>query len=269
MRYNLFEATLNGVAFSSLSDELILLDIVEEASQMNTQTTPRTMGDGMIRTLNRRESLSVRLEYQIRTQDTIKRAAVRDAVTSWAAKGGNLKVNTRPDLQLSVVMDAAPALESSMKWDAPLSVVFTAYAVPYWEGGNSSVNVEMFYSAPEEYYMAGLIEPAGNIAVPLRMLLFVSENSFLHQFSITCGETSMTFEGMEIEPGSIIAVDYDQNGILYAENMTDLEGENSLLGFRTPDSNDNLIAEANVSNQIIVVADAELTGRIYTRGRWL
>lgn len=270
MDYKLFEADLGGVDFTGLAPEIVLLDIVEEPAQMDTQTVPRALGDGMLRTVNRRKSLSVRIVYQIRTQDVARRAEVRDAVTAWAMKGGTLKVNTRPGKMLQVVMDAAPALGSSMAWENELSLTLTAYAVPYWQNAKlTSMRFETVLLDSGENYLADVFAPDGQKETPLNAMISINGETNLTNLSIKCGSSMLTFEGMDIEPGNVLLIGYSDDGIWEAMNFTQLEGDNSLLKYRTANSTDDLRAAPNVDNQIIISADAPLSGTLTARGRWL
>lgn len=273
MAYNLFEAMLGSVAFSSLSgkeDELVLVDIVEEEAKMDTQTVPLGLKSGMMRTVNRRKSLSVKLKFCIRTQDVERRAALRDAVAAWAAKGGALKTNTRPGKILDVVADVPPALASSGKWTDELELTLTAYEIPYWQ--SEKMTSVSFFAQPLDsggYWIADLINPDGNAGeAELNAMIYHIGTGPLTRMKITCGDTFFEFDGLDIQPDSVITITYE-SGILSVLDFTQLEGDNSLLKYRTAESSDDLIATSGVDNQLIIEADQQLKGNIYTRGRWL
>lgn len=268
MDYKLFEATLGGVALSSLADEILLTDIVEEPVQMDTQTAPLALGDGMLRTVNRRESLSVRLVYQIRTQDVARRAEVRDLVAAWAVNGGALTVNTRPGKQLRVVCDTAPEQGSSGKWTDDLEIVLTAYAVPYWEDVEKvSISVNTVWNANRgEYYYANVIRPTGNVSAPLEFTMLYTGTETLNRLKIICGSKAIEFTDMGVTRMNIVQITYDVNGLFKAYKGANV----SLLPMRTPESEDELFATPGTDNQIYVLSDAEIHGGSITcRGRWL
>lgn len=265
----IFTAALGGVAFLSLADELLLTDIVENPVQMDTQTVPRAMGEGMLRTVNRRESLSVRLAYQIRTQDVARRAEVRDLVAAWAAKGGVLTVSTRPGKQLQVVCDTPPAQGSSGNWTDTLELVFTAYAVPYWEDdADVSISVSTVWNESRgEYYYANVIHPTGNVdAVPLRFMMLYTGTETLNRLKIISGSKAIEFTDMGVTRLNVVQITYDANGLLKAYKGSGV----SLLPMRTPESEDELFVTPGTDNQIYVLSDAEIPGAsIICRGRWL
>lgn len=266
----LFDAALNGVAFSSIAEEVFLTDIVEEAPRMDTQTAPLALRDGLIRTHNRRQSLSVRLVYVIRTQDVGLRSELRDKVAAWAAKGGVLTINSRPRKQLQVVMDTPPPLDSGGKWTNELSLTLTAYAVPFWEdvkaqGLQFSTAWADTYG---QYFFADVITPKGNAPeIPLTVLLQCIGESALTALKIVANETVMEFTGLSIAAGqNVLAISYDKNGLLAIEDV--MTGE-SLMKNRTPASSDDLLVKTGKGNQIMIYSDQPVSGAISYRGRWV
>lgn len=272
MGYNLFEAALNGVAFSSLGqeDELVLVDIVEEEAKMDTQTVSMGLHDGKMRTVSRRESLSVKLEFCIRTQDVARRAELRDAVAEWASKGGDLTINTRPGKMLQVKCDTAVALQSSAKWTESIVLTLTAYEIPFWQSVKATtLSFYMQTSNADGYFIAEQLHPDGNAGdVKVEAMISHIGDAPLTHMRISCGSTFFEFDGMHVEPGSVITISYT-DGILSVLDFTKVEGDNSLLRFRTPDSSDDLIAKANEDNHMNFHADQRLQGQITARGRWL
>lgn len=264
----LFTAALGGVAFLSLADELLLTDIVEDPVQMDTQTAQRASGEGMLRTVNRRKSLSVKLVYQIRTQNVERRAAVRDLVAEWAANGGVLTVNTRPGKQLQVVCDTAPEQGSSGKWTDDLEIVLTAYAVPYWEDAEKvSISVTTAWNESRgEYYYANVIHPTGNVSAPLEFTMLYTGTETLNRLKIICGSKAIEFTNMGVTRMNIVQITHDANGLFKAYKGANV----SLLPMRTPESEDELFVEPGRDNQIYVLSDAAIPGAsIVCRGRWL
>lgn len=267
---SLFDAALNGVAFSSIAEEVILTDIVEEAPRMDTQTAALALRDGLIRTHNRRRSLAVRLVYVIRTQDVELRSELRDKVAAWAAKGGDLTINTRPRKRLRVVLDTSPALGSGMRWTEELSLTLTAYAVPYWE--DAKVQGLQFSTVLDEsdgqYFFADVITPKGNASeIPLMVLLQCTGESALTALKIVANETVMEFSGLNIAAGkNALRIDYDENGLL---NIWDIRTRESLMKNRIPASSDDLLLKTGESNQITIYSDQPVVGEIAYRGRWV
>jgi hypothetical protein len=264
-----FEATLGGVEIGTLADEIVLFDIVEKPAEMDTQTVPLTWGEGSRRIRNTRKSLSVELHFAIRTQDVVRRAEVRDLLADWAANGGALKVNYRPDRVLYVKDDTPPALGSSLNWTDEIVLTLTAYAVPYWQSAKATGHAfeTKLLDSGENWY-ANLINPDGNAGMAKvdAIIYHVGEENLTHLY-IKCGKTFFEFSGMNLEPGAIIMISYD-DGILSVVDFSNVESDNSLLKYRTAESSDDLLAVPNQENALQISADQPLEGRFTARGIW-
>jgi len=269
---NLFEATINGTAFSSLSDKLVLTDIIESQAEMDTQDAQLGSGDGMYRLLSRRKSLSVELKFAIRTQNVAERARIMDKVVAWAYKGGVLKTNTRPDKSLSVILDTPPHLGSSAKWTEEVSIKLTALNPPYWASATKpAVSVETVELENGAYWCADVLDLTGKGQLPTERVTFllinVGELPLTH-LKITCEGTVMEFAGLEVPPGSFIMSSY-VDGILTVPNGDSQDPGASYLPCRTPESDDDLLATGDMQNQIFIEADAPLRGNMNAQGLWL
>lgn len=274
MDYKLFEATLGGVAFSSLAEELLLLDIVETPIEMQTETMQLAFRAGSVRTMHRRKSLEVELRYMIRTQDIARRSAVRNLVAGWAEKGGTLKVNTRPDMRLvQVKTSTPPSLGSSAKWTDELTVTFVCYGLPYWQSATTDkINIQTTYNAATNLHgYHGIFHPIGNAeSVPLTAMLQNTGSGSLTNIEIAAGETFVELVGIDIPAGGTIVVTMDENSLF---NIVHFEstGGISLLPYRTADSSDELRLKYQEygDSSIAVYADAPITGNITVRRLWV
>ena len=264
-----FEATLGGVDFSTLADELVLVDIVENPVQMDTQTVPLAWGEGLRRIRNARKSLSVELHFAIRTQDVVRRAEIRDLVAGWVGNGGALKVNYRPDRVLYVKDDTPPALGSSLNWTELIVLTLTAYAVPYWQSENPTtiaINTKTLDSG--ENWFANVFHPEGNAGnVKVDGTLVNSGTGPLTHLRILCGNTFFEFDGMNVAAGMPILISYE-DGILAVKDFFNFSGDQNLLRFRTAESSDDLLAIPNQDNNLQISADQPITGNMSARGTW-
>lgn len=266
--YDLFDATLGGVRFSSISEEVFLTDIVEEEAQMDTKTDALALRDGLIRTLNRRRALSVRLVCVIRTEDVAMRATLRDKVTAWAARGGILKVNTRPGKRLCVVMDKPPALQSSMRWTDTVTITLTAYGMPYWEDASAHTLAITTTDADGANKYTGELSCRGSAPdAPVSAILRNMGDNPLTDITITVGDTHMHLTGLQVAAGTgEIVIEYTEGHLLA---IYDSSNGTNLMPNRTPQSDDDLLAKSNVRNSVIITADQPVEGAVAVRGRWL
>ncbi len=264
-----FDVKLNGTSMASLADEIIVRDIIEESADMDVVTVPRGERAGLMVTQSKRQSLSVRVIYRIRTQDIIRRTEVRDLIATWCANGGALQINTRPNVRLYVVPAVPPSVNSGLKWEQDLALTFTAYEQPYWEDVTpTSVTGKVAKLHSGEYWLADIITPPGNVShVPATMTLFVVGDSPLTHMTIKCDDTMFEFVGMDIAPGGAILIFYDAQDRLRVEDF--MRQGASLLKYRTAQSNDDLLFRTGIANNFSISADAEMNITMDTRGRWV
>ena len=263
--HGLFEATLDGVAFSSIADELILTDIHEDDPRMDTVTSALPLRPGMLRTRNVRQSLSVTLHYVVRTQDVARRAAVHDLVTAWAINGGKLTINSRPGKQLLVVMDAPPALGSSMKWTDEVSLTLTAYAWPYWQSTPAPSVTGTLVEHNGSYVLHDVLTVGGAVAAPCTVMAY-DLGGELNSFRVAVGDTYFQLEDLGIQAGGALMISYDDQGMLRIIPMG-VEDVSSRLHCRTADSHDDMLATPG-DVPISVEADVPCTVRVTAKEMW-
>lgn len=264
-----FEVTLNGASMASLADEIIVRDIIEEPADMDVVTVPRGNRPGMRVTQSKRQSLSVRVIYRIRTQDIVRRTEVRDLIATWCAKGGALQINTRPDMRLYVVPAVPPSVNSGLKWEQDLALTLTAYEQPYWEDATPvTVAGKVKRLDSGECWLADIITPSGNVPyIPATMTIFVVGTTPLTQMKITCDKTMFEFTGMNIAAGGAILIRYDEHDRLHVDDF--MGGGKSLLKYRTAQSNDDLLFQTGIINNFSISADAEMDIHMQARGLWV
>lgn len=267
----IFEASLGGTLFSSLADELVLVDIVEKPVEMDVQTAPLVLKDGLRRTICRRKALSVDLVFAIRTQDIARRSEVRDLVADWAGNGGALIVNTRPGKRLlHVVADTPPALGSSLRWTDTLTMNLTAYGRPFWQtsaavtvSGTTTLN-----NTTGLYELHDVATPGGNLDAPCTFRIRNdSADANMTYAYIQAGETYMELTGMDIAPGGMAMATYEDGAIYIQSFAVDDPGE--LLHCRTPESSDELLLAPGVTSQISVKTDVPATVVFSATELWL
>lgn len=122
---------LNGTTLRDL-DARILLDVEELAPAVRTVTASRI--GGRLHLLRRqREQLSLRVRFLIEEYDIATRHQLLHLVAAWAEAGGVLTLHEDGKRVLRVVCTQYPTM-STLNWLETLSLVFTAFSCPYWEG---------------------------------------------------------------------------------------------------------------------------------------
>lgn len=273
---SLFDVTLNNVLLSSLSDKIIVRDILEEPIDQDIYKTNIAMNAGQRVSKVVRRALSVRVVYVIRERDPRMRAAIQSDIAAWARDGGVLAVNyrTSPDLyqgesmQLHVVLEVPPVQDSALKWTQDLSMTFTAYNPPYWESTvqygaqiNTSYNSMLgLYLGSVPLYMSGTAPKS-----PITATVNNVSSGVLQSLTISAKHCSFFFVGLNIQPGGTLYIEYDDNGLLKIRDNNNF----SLLSARTASSNDELFALPGGLNSFTVNANVQVSGYLFCRGLYV
>lgn len=248
-----FSCALNGVTPDSIDPALRVTDLTELPPRRRVATVPT--GRHGLRLLRRvRESLTIRVSFIIPEYDPVRRRSLLSRLHAWADPGGVLTTSDRPGQQLHVVCDTLPML-TAMSWSDVIHIDFTARAVPFWE------YEEITQVATDGDAVLALPGDAEEIPVSCRVTNTGSEA--LTTLTLSCGDTQMTFAGLDIAPGSILTLD-SEDGLLRAE----AEGE-SVLMLRTGESSDLLLADGGAQTPVSVRTDQSVSAVFMGRGRLL
>ena len=98
------DCALNGASLSWLDERICVLDVQEDAPRLRLPAFPLPLGGQFLSPV--RESLSVRVTFAIHEEDPARRWSLLERVRAWAADGGLLTLDARPDQQLTVVCTA-------------------------------------------------------------------------------------------------------------------------------------------------------------------
>lgn len=272
----LFDAYLDGVSLSSLADEIIIRDIVEQNPTQDLQTYKRSLHAGTHITSAVRRTLPIDIVYCIRAYDVARRAEIADLIAGWAGKGGNLTVNTRPGKHLYVSPAELPRVGSSLKWTEDLTLTLTAYEQPYWEDVEPLtllVPETIKADGDQYYYFEGYYEATGNVPrVPATcMLTNKSPDTPMTYIKIAFPDSNTYIEltGMEIKPNGKLWIGYDSHDLINITGQTTQSMYDSLLKYRTAESSDDLIAVSGAFAECRIYSDVPVSGSIMIRGRWL
>lgn len=265
-----FDATLRNFRFSDLADEIILTDIVELPPEEEVISSKRALRAGTHVTDIVRRSLPIRLSYVIRTQDPVRRAALRDRVAKWVGNGGVLSISTRPDYYINVKPTNLPALNSSLRWAEEQSILLTAYEQPYWYSfkDNSYQLYGDTYSSEISMYTSTV-----NVMVP-GDVDYVPCNCMVSNFDDTYAMTKLKLEnemsmlelsGFVLLPGEGLYIGYAEDDILLIKKIGSQE---SLLHYRTAESSDDFLTPTNVETPVTVSSNAQFQCALSFLSRW-
>ena len=249
-----YEVELNGGKLSEVDERILILDVNYQGPNHTWQSYANGGKDGGMRYGRYKGKSGLSISFAIRAYDIAERQAVCQSVCTWARDGGVLRVNDRPEQILRCECDQLPYVASVMKWTDPLTVVFGAYNVPYWQQENVDSDVLSGTSASGALYVTGNAPEAVVSAT-------VTAQATLKRIVLTVGDTSMTISGVSVAKGRSMILSYTDDGILQITY-----NGSSVLAYRT--GADDLIAKCGMNNNVSFTADAQCRVEFTARGLW-
>lgn len=250
---NRFTCALDGAPIEGVHAGLRVTDMTELAPRMRTVTQP-SAGHGL-RLLRRvRESLTVRVNFIIPEYDPARRRDALTQVSRWAAKGGWLTTSERPGQRLRIDYCTVPVM-SALGWSDEVDLEMTAIAVPFWE---TEAEAEVAVTGSGVLSLPGSAE-----GCPVHVTVMNAGTAPLTTVTLSCGDTQMTFEGLELSPGGLMEIS-ENAGVLTAW----AEGA-SVLPCRTAGSHDLLLAAGGRDNPVSAAGDQAVTATFRARGRFV
>ena len=250
-----YEAWLNGVALSSVNPDILILDIEQPSTNIRTETFTTAKRNGARIYKRRIEKTSVTIRFAIRKYDIADRRAVCSDVVRWAKNGGILETNDRDGQRLRCVLDTTPIIQSALRWTDPLTITFTAYALPFWEEKEQSVLHLSGTSGEGTLYVPGNIDGAMIEAT-------VTSNGSLSTLSLTANGKTITLGGLSVGTGGVVELKYND------EMVQSIKADGvSVLNKRT--GADDLVAVCGGSNTLGFLSNVSVNVDFKVRGLWV
>lgn len=254
---------LNGQGLHDLDESVCILDIAESAPALRLQTAALAGREGQLVTARRRQQLTVTVTFEIHERDPHRRKAIADQARAWA-RDGWLSVSDRPGQRLYVLCEALPAVNSALRWTAPLTAVFTAYALPFWEAAYPARAEAV---AQANTAASAALSPVGT--APWCLMDCQVENQGAEALtaltiSSSTGDVLTLSAPSLLAPGDTLVLSHDVTGRL---SITGPAG--SLLHTRTAASADDLTLVPGQTAHPAVTADQPVKATFLTRGLFL
>lgn len=249
------EVYLNGVALSSVNPDILILDVQYQPATFQTETfaTAKRQGARILRRYA--DKTLVTVNFAIRKYSTRERQSAYSDVVNWAKNGGVLQTSDRDGQILRCVCEAFPSLQSVSRWTDTLSIVFAAYALPYWEEQNP-VTLRLSGSSGENsMYVPGNVDGAMVEAT-------ITANASLSSISLTVNERQLSLSGLSVTANQVISISYDDEMIQSIK-----VGTTSLLNKRT--GVDDLMANCGDTNTFGFTSNSSVDVDFIVRGLWL
>lgn len=253
-----YDVYMDGLPLDAIDPAIYVTDVQETPASYDATTLQRAKGDGL-RVLRRlRDSLQVRVAFMVRETDVGRRRDIVQRVAAWAMGGKYLSLGDRPGQRLRVLCETLPGITSALKWTQELTMVFTAYAMPYWE---ADMPIRASFTGTSG---TAVIRNAGTAPCFLEAEISNTSGSTLTSLSLTADGQTMAFTGMALGAGKTLKIFYDDKWILRAE----VDGA-SVLSKRTSGSDDDLILQPGKATTVSIAADKAVSVTLKARGLWL
>ncbi len=244
---------LNGQGLQDIDPTIIVTDIQESVplSAFSTAANVRRDGTRLLRT--RRQSLSVRITFEIHEYDPARRKAVAVRVCDWAREGF-LTVGDRPGQRLYAVCDSLPVIPSALRWTDRLTVEFTAFALPYWQ------DVSPARAAFQGTAGKTVLIPGGT--APCFLEAEIEAEGPVNGLTVAVNGSMFRFTGLALQRGEKLEIGYEDK----TQRQFMRIGGRSVLMCRAADSADDLTLLPRTRNEIAVTADGPVNARFFGRG---
>lgn len=249
-----FDALLNGVALSGLDENICVTDISYPSPEISYTIAKFAGRNGGMATNRKLDQTVVSISFELHVYGTRHRQTACQQIVAWAKNGGRLQTSDRTDQYLQCICTKLPSIESASKWTDELTVEFTAYGIPYWQGVFPSKAVFSGADAEGEIFVQGNAETRPDIQI--------TANAAVTSLTVGFGSTSVALSGLSVSSGGVIQISHDENGILSIKT-----GTTSLLGKLTVTSSDDLVADCG-NIPVSVEANGSVTAEFTVKGVW-
>ena len=203
---------LNGAQLDELDERVLVLGVTEAAARLNI-TTANRFGGGVRVASELRDALDVSVTFGIRLRSSAdelaQRSEIFEKVAAWAAGGGWLTTNIRPDRRIHVQCAQLPAAGDQTDWASEYTITFRAYGVPWWQGSNPTS-----FTTSTSKGTSKALEIAGTAQSVLEFSLLNTSGAEMSAFTLTAGAYSLAFSGLGLQSGETLEVDHDAEGLL-------------------------------------------------------
>lgn len=206
---------LNGIQLDEVDDRICISSVEPADGRESITAVDAAAGYGQRITGMRRQTVDMVVKFRIHEKGRSEagmqaRGEVLEAVNAWAAGGGYMTVNYKPDRRLHVILAQAPGEGSLWDYSKEFQITFRAYGVPYWEqetaktitfGGNvASGNMGM--------QVDGSVETQANVE------LRNTSGMPIANATVTVDGKSMVFTGLGLGANETLVIDHTDEGLL-------------------------------------------------------
>lgn len=257
---------LNGVELDEL-DERINIKAVEEGAGKETISAASTAGGSGQRITGRhRDTMDVVVKFSmtILPEELEERTGVLEKVKAWAAGGGYLTLNYKPNRRAHVVCVQAPGAGDLYEWTTVYSITFRAYALPYWEEATeNSKKSGIAASGRVDLEIAGSEQTEADIELDNR------SGMQINSATVNADGSVMGFTNLGLGGGEKLVIRHEIiDGQRLLRILIEGSGARSVMDKRTEDSADDLYVRPG-TRTFRFSADRACQMTVKVRGRFV
>ena len=206
---------LNGAWLDEVDPRIVISAVEPSDGRENISATDTAAGFGQRVTSNRRTSLDLVIRFMMlergRSVDGLtERSALLEKINAWAAPGGVLTVNYKPNRRLNVILVQAPGEGSLWDFSKEFSMTFRAYTIPYWEDETENTSVFGGGSTSD----SASIAVGGSAATQFNVELANKSGKTINNATVTVNGNKMSFTSLGMEGGETLVIDHRSDAIL-------------------------------------------------------
>lgn len=250
---------LNGTQLDSLDNRILIQSVDEAAGKDEISAVDIGGADGQRITNKRRKTLDVTVKFSINSRDMATRSTILDTVNAWAYGGGTMTLNNRTNKNLTVELAQAPGGGDQFKWTSEYTIVFRAYAIPYWQDvSETSETLEQDDEGTGTLTMPGSTESIADALIQNK------SGDEIENISLTVNGYTMNFTNVGLANNGYLTIDHVVIGSKYV--LRARIGNTSVLAHRS--GADEFKVKPG-SNSISYTAGGSVIVQVSAKGRYL
>lgn len=205
--------SLNGVQLDELDERILITGIDEAAGKDSITAAGHAFGSGQRVVRKKRDTLDVTVKFalKIRNDDMNAREELLETVNGWAANGGILRLEKRDNRRLYVVLAQAPGSGDMFNWSNEFTLVFRAYAMPYWEDDT----VSTFASGTKKEHAKNsgsfTMDVPGNTETVANITVQNYSGAVINNITVKVGSSQIAFTGLNLPGNGSLVIDHVHN----------------------------------------------------------
>jgi phage-related protein len=233
---------LDGVWLDEVDRRIVISGVEPGDGKESISAVDAAAGYGQRVTGSRRSTLDIVVKFKLlqrsRSEGNMaERAQLLEAVNAWAAGGGVLTVNYKPNRRLNVVLAQAPGEGSLWDYTKEFQITFRAYAVPYWEDEAESSQTIGGSSLSK----SGSIQVGGSVPTQADVEIVNTSGKTINNVTVSVAGKSMTLNSLGLAGSETLVIDHKDG--LVRIRIRSGSSYRSVMAKRTDASADDFVAE--------------------------